>query len=795
MSRHRHVRNMRFEDYDDGYDDYYDDDYFSEEEPVSEEAAQYLLHSEPTDTKLTNANGHHQQSQEDGYPAIEFLCEEFSRVLSAALSTEDVEKALADTDYNQDAALATLRARHMPTTTQSNNPLNLDTPSPIGQAVTQSSEFPEPNLFPPTSGTTQSNDVVVTGGRALYPSAGDVTRFDFQNPSPDDVILAKRGRGRERVAGAKLRLPKPSTRAPRPVVPPAQEPEKTTANLSLPKPSTRASRPVVTPALESESTKQPSITNSAVPKRETQKSTKSKGKKIRVPRKVEPRVPKSVQRANGEGTESQTLTSTTATKSQTVQRVKKIDVSSAAEAASIKKLSLSVVVAGHVDAGKSTLLGHLLKLLETSNRSSKRKGKTRDDHGKDLAWTTDQDETERQRGVTIDFCMREFETVRDNKTISFAMLDAPGHRDFVPAMISGATQASAALLVVDASIGEFESGISKDGQTREHAVLLKAVGITSLLVVVNKLDTVEYKQKRYQEVVSGMQSFLKKNGWKVGVKYVPASGRAGVNIMGDLPTDGPLAKWYKGPSVLRALENLALAMEAVDKKRITEEPQKPTRLLVSDSFRSVSLGGVIAVTGRLLRGTIAPRDSLIVAPSGLTATVRHVEINNERVQLAIAGVHNTPINVSLTSVPDTLSISAGHVLCDPVLQVPAATKFRAQIVTRNTDIPLLQGSPVEVHIGGGSEAGTLSKLIELCGRGEQSKRRPRRLVNGDSAIVEVKVERAVCVERSKDLKHLGFFTLRANGKSVAMGIVLDILKTKKGPEEDKSSSAQPQAAS
>ncbi len=776
MSRHRSVRNLTFDDYDDGYDDYYDEDYYSEEEEqLSEEAARYLIRNDPIEAGLSNSNAPPQQRQEDEQPAIQFLCDEFSRLLSTTLSTNAVEMALAESNYNQEAALAKLRAQHPPTaqhpSTPFNNPLNRDTPSPIGQAVTEYSDSRPPNFFDGSANVaSQAGDVVVTGGRALFPSAGDVTHFDFQNPSPDDVILAKRGRGRERAMGAKLRLPKPSSRGPRPVVPP--------------------------PAPEPENTSKPTLPKPAAPKQETQKSTKSKPKKIRVPRKVEPRQPKSVLRANGRTLNSQKVDQPASVKPQIAQRVKKIDVNSAAEQASEKKLSIAIVVAGHVDAGKSTLLGHLLKLLEMSNQSSKRRGKTKDNHGKDLAWTTDQDEVERARGVTIDFCLREFETVRDSKTISFAMLDAPGHRDFVPAMISGATQASAALLVVDASTGEFESGISENGQTREHAVLLKAVGIASLLVVINKLDTVEYSQKRYKEVVSGMQAFLKKNGWKSGVKYVAASGRAGVNLMGDLPRDSPLGKWYKGPTVLKAMENMALAMEAVDKKRISEEPEKPTRLLVSDSFRSVSLGGVIAVTGRLLRGTIAPRDSLVVALSGLTATVRHVEVNNERVKLAIAGVHNTPINISLTSVPDALAISSGHVLCDPVNQVPAATKFKAQIVIQNPDVPLLQGSAVEVHIGGGSEAGTLHKLVQYCGRGEQSKRKPRRLVNGDSAIVEVKVQRSVCMERSKDLKHLGFFTLRANGKSVAIGIVLDILKTKKGVADEKSSSSsQPQAGS
>jgi elongation factor 1 alpha-like protein len=444
---------------------------------------------------------------------------------------------------------------------------------------------------------------------------------------------------------------------------------------------------------------------------------------------------------------------------------------------------------------KSTLLGHLLRLVgavsvdggrRAGTRQPKSRATSRPRHEKDLAWTTDEDQIEQERGVTIDISTKQFRG-RSSKVV-FNMIDAPGHRDFVPAMILGACLANAAILVVDASLGEFESGFSNAGQTREHALLIRALGISRLIVVVNKMDVVNFSQVRYSEIRTAITDFLNSIGWKVSteVVFVPTSGLCGINLVGVPGEDHPLRLWYKHGTLLDVLEELPPA----DADSIATAMSRPTRMVISDVFKSSSLGGDLAVCGRLISGTLAVKDKLMVSPSAEIAQVKTIQVGlNSRPQNdrpVVAGADNLSITVGLVDIPDNMLISPGDVLCDPASNVPVVSRFRARILVLDTPSPLVQGTQVDLHLGGRYEAATISRLNQLVdAKGVNSSRssdsdsvkkcRPRRLVKGNSAVVEITVSRKICAELGVDVKFLGRFALRCQGRTIAIGVVTDLL--------------------
>ncbi|NXN99646.1 HBS1L protein, partial [Rhinopomastus cyanomelas] len=240
------------------------------------------------------------------------------------------------------------------------------------------------------------------------------------------------------------------------------------------------------------------------------------------------------------------------------------------------KQLLNLVVIGHVDAGKSTLMGHLLYLLGNVNKrtmhkyeqESKKAGKASFAY----AWVLDETGEERERGVTMDVGMTKFET----KTKVITLMDAPGHKDFIPNMITGAAQADVAILVVDASRGEFEAGFETGGQTREHGLLVRSLGVTQLVVAVNKMDQVNWQQERFQEITTKLGQFLKQAGFKESdVAYIPTSGLDGENLV-TRGQSSDLTQWYKGNCLLEQIDSFKPPQRSVD---------KPFRLCVADVFK------------------------------------------------------------------------------------------------------------------------------------------------------------------------------------------------------------------
>lgn len=426
---------------------------------------------------------------------------------------------------------------------------------------------------------------------------------------------------------------------------------------------------------------------------------------------------------------------------------------------------LYIVVIGHVDAGKSTLMGRLLcDLGEVNQRTLHKYEQESKKIGKQsfmYAWVLDETGEERVRGITMDVGRAQFET----KTKKVIILDAPGHADFIPNMITGAGQADVALLVVDATRGEFESGFDFGGQTREHALLVRSLGVSQLAVAVNKLDTTNWSQERFNEITKKLKFFLKQAGFKDSdVTYVPCSGLTGENLVKQ-PTEAELLKWYKGPCLL----------EVIDKFNVPERPvSKPLRLSVNDVYKGTGSG--FCVAGRIENGMISKGDKVLVCPTKEMAEVRNVSINEMTSNVAFAG---DQVSVTISGV-DMLNVAVGYVLSDPVQQVPVTTKFEARIVVFNVKVPITRGYPVLIHHQSLVESANIVKLKALLNKstGELMKKNPRVLGHNCVAVVDIEVCRPICVERYKDVKELGRVMLRVAGTTIAAGLVTDILKTK-----------------
>ncbi|XP_074540865.1 HBS1-like protein isoform X2 [Halichoeres trimaculatus] len=422
---------------------------------------------------------------------------------------------------------------------------------------------------------------------------------------------------------------------------------------------------------------------------------------------------------------------------------------------------LNLVVIGHVDAGKSTLMGHLLYRLGNVNKrtmhkyeqESKKAGKASFAY----AWVLDETGEERDRGVTMDVGMTKFET--NSKVVT--LMDAPGHKDFIPNMITGAAQADVAVLVVDASRGEFEAGFEAGGQTREHALLVRSLGVTQLAVAVNKMDQVNWQQERFQDIVSKLGHFLKQAGFKESdVYYIPTSGLSGENLT-TRSTVPELTSWFSGPSLHEQIDAFKAPQRSVD---------KPFRLCVSDVFKDQGSG--FCVTGKIEAGYIQTGDRILAMPPNETCTVKGITLHDEALDWAAAGDH---VSLTVTGM-DIIKINVGCVFCDPKEPIRACTRFRARVLLFNIEVPITQGFPVLLHYQTISEPATIRKLISVLHKssGEVLKKKPKCLSKGMNAIVEIQTQRPVALELYKDYKELGRFMLRYVGSTIAAGVVTEV---------------------
>lgn len=328
------------------------------------------------------------------------------------------------------------------------------------------------------------------------------------------------------------------------------------------------------------------------------------------------------------------------------------------------QVHINLVVIGHVDAGKSTTTGHLIyKCGGIDKRTIEKFEKEAAELGKSsfkYAWVLDNLKAERERGITIDIALWKFESPKYN----FTVIDAPGHRDFIKNMITGTSQADVAVLVVASGVGEFEAGISKNGQTREHALLAFTLGVKQMIVCINKMDdsSVMYGEPRYTEIKEEVAIYLKKVGYKPAkIPFVPISGWAGDNMIDKSPN----MAWYKGPYLLEALDTM---------KEPTRPTDKPLRLPLQDVYK---IGGIGTVpVGRVETGALKPGMVVTFAPVMLDTEVKSVEMHHESLPEAVPG-DNVGFNVKNVSVKD---IRRGYVAGDSKRDPPkGAAMFNAQV--------------------------------------------------------------------------------------------------------------------
>lgn len=359
-----------------------------------------------------------------------------------------------------------------------------------------------------------------------------------------------------------------------------------------------------------------------------------------------------------------------------------------------------------------------------------------------FAWVLDQGTEERARGVTIDIATNNFET---DKT-SFTILDAPGHRDFVPNMIAGASQADFAVLVIDATTGNFESGLK--GQTKEHALLVRSIGVQRIIVAVNKMDVSDWSQARFEEIRQQMSGFLTSAGFQAkNIAFVPCSGLEGGNIL-TRALDSK-ASWYAGPTLVEELDLSEPSTYALD---------KPLRMTINDVFR----GGVqnpLSVSGRLEAGNVQIGEQIVVMPSGEKAQIRSLEVDDEPQDWAVAG-QNVVLN--LTDV-DPIHLKTGDVLCSPLSPIRNVNEFKAKMLAFEHLTPM----NIDVHKGRLHIPGRVSQLIGTLDKstGAVLKKKPKIVQPGSVVRVVVQLDQAVPLEAPSRV------VLRANGETVAAGII------------------------
>jgi len=442
------------------------------------------------------------------------------------------------------------------------------------------------------------------------------------------------------------------------------------------------------------------------------------------------------------------------------------------------KTHINIVVIGHVDSGKSTSTGHLIyKCGGIDKRTIEKFEKEAAEMGKGsfkYAWVLDKLKAERERGITIDIALWKFETTKFEVTI----IDAPGHRDFIKNMITGTSQADCAVLIVAAGVGEFEAGISKNGQTREHALLAYTLGVKQMIVAVNKMDSTEpkYSEKRFQEIVKEVSGYVKKIGFNPkAIAFVPISGWHGDNMINATEN----MPWYKGWKVERKEGNAdgKTLFEALDAIVPPARPSdKPLRLPLQDVYK---IGGIGTVpVGRVETGIIKAGMVVTFAPANVTTEVKSVEMHHETLAEGVPG-DNVGFNVKNVSVKD---IRRGNVASDSKND-PAkeSISFNSQVIVLNHPGEIQKGYTPVLDCHTAHIACKFSELLEKIDRrsGKKIEDNPSKVKSGDAAIVKLVPSKPMCVESFQQYPPLGRFAVRDMRQTVAVGVIKSVEKLDK----------------
>lgn len=435
-----------------------------------------------------------------------------------------------------------------------------------------------------------------------------------------------------------------------------------------------------------------------------------------------------------------------------------------------EKTHINIVVIGHVDSGKSTTTGHLIyKCGGIDKRTIEKFEKEAQEMGKGsfkYAWVLDKLKAERERGITIDITLWKFETAKYYVTV----IDAPGHRDFIKNMITGTSQADCAVLIVAAGTGEFEAGISKNGQTREHALLAYTLGVKQMIVGVNKMDTTEppFSESRFEEIKKEVSAYIKKIGYNPAtVPFVPISGWNGDNML----EPSTNMSWYKGWSIERKGNKTdgKTLLQALDAMEPPSRPlDKPLRLPLQDVYK---IGGIGTVpVGRVETGILKPGMVVTFAPANLTTEVKSVEMHHEALTEAVPG-DNVGFNVKNVSVKE---LRRGYVCGDSKDTAPKSTEeFTAQVIVLNHPGQISNGYTPVLDCHTAHIACKFREIKEKCDRrtGKKLEDNPKFIKSGDAAIVDLVPSKPMCVETFTDFPPLGRFAVRDMRQTVAVGVI------------------------
>ncbi len=421
------------------------------------------------------------------------------------------------------------------------------------------------------------------------------------------------------------------------------------------------------------------------------------------------------------------------------------------------KPHLNVVFVGHVDHGKSTTVGRLMfdsgNITEQDMRKLKELAQQLGKVGFEFAFVMDNLKEERERGVTIDLSHKKFTTSKYECTI----IDAPGHRDFIKNMITGASQADVAFLVVAAPDGVM-------AQTKEHVFLLKTFGVTQVSVIVNKMDVSNYAQDRFEKVKIEITALLKSVGYKPeNVQFIPTASFLGDNIV----KKSDKMTWYTGPTLL----------EQIDKFK---EPEKPTslplRLPLQDVYNITGIG--VVPVGRVETGIMKVGDKIIVLPgregNGVKGEVKTIEMHHEQIQQAEPGDN---IGFSVRGI-NKKDIARGDVVGPENNPPVVVSEFTAQIVVLNHPSVLTVGYTPVFHIHTAQVACQFVKLLKKIdpATGQTLQENPDMLKNGDPAVVVIKPTKPLIIEKKSDIPQMSRFAIRDAGQTVAAGFCIDYVK-------------------
>lgn len=431
----------------------------------------------------------------------------------------------------------------------------------------------------------------------------------------------------------------------------------------------------------------------------------------------------------------------------------------------------SFVVIGHVDSGKSTLMGRVLYDLGVVDISHLRKLKRESEIvGKSsfhLAWVMDQTPEERERGVTVSVCTNDFET----PSTRFTIVDAPGHRDFVPSAIAGISEADAAVLSIDCGTDAFESGFNLDGQTKEHTLLARSLGVGHVIVAMNKMDSVDWYQERFEQIKRELSSFFESIGFRhEQISWIPCSGLTGANVV--KRTTHEMQNWYQGRSLIEELEFKA---EQIDKAYQEDIVNSPFLFSITEVL-SVNKNDEVVVSGKVESGSIQPGETLNIFPSEQSVVVHRVTIDNNERKVPVAAKGDFAVLTLRNAFAEI--IEAGDLAASVGVDIPVRNTLKVQALTFQMDRPLLPGTPFMFFKGVNEQPARVSKLNSIIDKQDSNKivkKKVKHLGSNQAAIFEIELiekERWIPFLTSTQNKRMSRIVIRKEGRTIAAGTII-----------------------